>query len=338
MKSIDIDMTSNSSDIYYDIQRLLISPSRIIPLPCQRIRSNRLIRTFGSEYQFVIVAFVDEYLHSLTNLEEISRVKYILEEGFSLFGMKYSFLFSSSSQIRRKRAYFVQGTNADVMRIRSMMYPKPNDIRIPKYANYLSLFGTSDTPTISYPFESCKIMKDIRNHKNQLLTDGSGTICQQLAQKVFDIYQQYEPSPMGATMPSALQIRYAGVKGVLVVDNNAASDITLRESMIKCDIRHSTIGIVGVAKYSDFYLNREIITLIESLHIRYSSRTNDLLIWNPILAIRLLQEDQLKASISIFHDKNAAIQAIEKYVDRAVITDVVESGIDIYSDAMWSSV
>ncbi len=88
------------------LKRLVVTPSRIICLPALPIATNRLLRYFGSRYEFIVVSFRDEQLQKLQGLDVLKRVEKCLKQGITVVN-KYWLFCASGSQIRDHKAYFV---------------------------------------------------------------------------------------------------------------------------------------------------------------------------------------------------------------------------------------
>lgn len=61
-------------------------------------------------------------------------------------------------------------------------------------------------------------------------------------------------------VPSAFQIRFGGVKGVVAVDPSMIGPVQmcLRPSMIKFNSSHSSLEVLAVARPLPMYLNQQV--------------------------------------------------------------------------------
>ncbi|KAF8788983.1 RNA-dependent RNA polymerase 1 like protein [Argiope bruennichi] len=93
-------------------------------------------------------------------------------------------------------------------------------------------------------------------------SDGIGRISPELADEVYkelDVLDQ---------RPSAMQIRYAGCKGMLVVDPTLEGKvIKFRKSMKKFDSDNDSLEILKFSEKRSCFLNRPFITILEQLGI-----------------------------------------------------------------------
>ncbi|GBO32236.1 hypothetical protein AVEN_233978-1, partial [Araneus ventricosus] len=72
--------------------------------------------------------------------------------------------------------------------------------------------------------------------------------------------------------PSAMQIRYAGCKGMLVVDPRLkGKEILFRKSMKKFDSDHNSLEILKFSEKRSCFLNRPFITILEQLGVSKGS-------------------------------------------------------------------
>ena len=69
--------------------------------------------------------------------------------------------------------------------------------------------------------------------------------------------------------PIAMQIRYGGCKGMLVVDPNLKDKkIVFRKSMKKYDSNESKLGVIKLSSPRPLYLNRPLVTILDQLGIK----------------------------------------------------------------------
>ena len=327
-------ITNDSTNNYIQLKRVLVTPSRIIPLPYIAMRKCRLLRKFASNYDFVVVRFVDENKQTIRDSEALTRIEHILHQGFEIMGVVYRFLFPTSSQSRNQSAYFVAATCNEIEQIRQSFVLKNTDISIAKYASRLALFGTADCPTIQILNSDCIEINDKYLYdKNTLLTDGAGRLGLALAQQIWSEYQKVmlgNNNNILPDLPSAFQVRFCGMKGILVVDPNISPNkLYYRKSMIKCQHDDRTLCIVKTSQYTPVYLNREIITLLESLS---ASTTVDT--WNPCYKFTTMQEKELEKALSMLQDPNEAEGTLIKYLGPDIVPNS-KSGINLLMEPMW---
>ena len=101
-------------------------------------------------------------------------------------------------------------------------------------------------------------------------TDGCGNMSSELA--------DYCASKFGYSQTSAVQVRIAGVKGVLMVKPTLKGrSVELRPSMIKFDMYNDTaLNVIRCATASSAKLNRQLILCLSSLGVPDSYFVNRL--------------------------------------------------------------
>ncbi|GFR27740.1 RNA-dependent RNA polymerase 1, partial [Trichonephila clavata] len=93
-------------------------------------------------------------------------------------------------------------------------------------------------------------------------SDGIGRISSELAEEV------YKKLDVLDKKPSAMQIRYAGCKGMLVVDPRLErKTIRFRKSMKKFESDHNSLEILKFSEKRACFLNRPFITILEQLGV-----------------------------------------------------------------------
>jgi RNA-dependent RNA polymerase len=107
-------------------------------------------------------------------------------------------------------------------------------------------------------------MDDDRSTKGYMYTDGIGKVSKNLLDKISLKLQIRDLS--------VVQVRYKGVKGILVLDSTLPdSTICLRKSMIKYECKHDAaakyLDLLDWNKYKAGFLNRQTIVLLKSLGI-----------------------------------------------------------------------
>ena len=81
--------------------RAVVTPTRLVFPPSVPITTSRMSRMLASQYSLVVVAFRDENLDKIQNVEEVlTGVKEAIANGLEIMGRRFYFLCSSASQIR----------------------------------------------------------------------------------------------------------------------------------------------------------------------------------------------------------------------------------------------
>jgi RNA-dependent RNA polymerase len=67
-------------------------------------------------------------------------------------------------------------------------------------------------------------------------------------------------------LPSAVQFRFGGVKGVLTLDTRLERGIKMRKSQVKYNSQHNVLEVIGAnyARYQCAFLNKQLVTILSS--------------------------------------------------------------------------
>ena len=242
----------------------------------------------------------------------------------------FLFVCSSASQLREQKSFFIyMKTWEDVITLRKKIIPQPEVFdNSAKYLSRLGLFGTSDISAGFLSRDLFEEIDDLRARNGRIVTDGAGYIQESLARKLF---KKAEIS----VNPSPFQFRYGGMKGVLVIlpddhkeFQNKSGKILYRKSQVKFETDHTEIGIVKVAKIHDLYLNRESITLLESMFLTHTGMQD---IWNFPSTLVKNQDQYLDQTAEMLENQGAAKKELTKHMSSALITKVSES-FDLVSE------
>lgn len=230
---------------YRKVRKVILTPTRKIFVTPEIMMSNRTVNTFDHDGTRIIRAvFRDDNrgeltYHKLQNLLK-SVILNHLTEGFSICDRHFGYLGSSSSQMREAGAYFFERFSNKQLKeyLRANgQYPPPTFK--PKIYNCRKFFGEfEDAGSIplamarfGQTLTQARVCKDIKistthyklipdvcggknaNGDPYTFTDGIGKISLKLATAIAKSFK----FPNGA-VPSAFQIRFLGMKGMLVVD------------------------------------------------------------------------------------------------------------------------
>jgi RNA-dependent RNA polymerase len=286
------------------VRRLVFTPTRAYCRAPEVEMSNRVLRHFGHiSERFLRVSFMDDNLQQLTSpaltvpiapiTRELStihgfnrtelyyRVLSILEHGFELCGLKYSFLAFSANQLRDGSAWFFAG-NTNKVREWMGCFPRFN---VAKYAARMGQCFSSTFSTLTVSKEHVIDLPDIIRN-GYTFSDGIGKIAPDFALQVAESLQ-LEKNP-----PSAYQIRYAGYKGVVAQwsgDLQVQWKLGLRDSMKKFTSQHLELEVVGWSRFLPCYLNRQIVNLLTTLEVEDS----------VFEALQTAQLEQLEAFLNL---------------------------------------
>ncbi|GIX69374.1 RNA-dependent RNA polymerase [Caerostris extrusa] len=119
-------------------------------------------------------------------------------------------------------------------------------------------------------------------------SDGIGRMSNELVEEVYKHFNVEDRKP------SAMQIRYAGCKGMLVVDPELeGKTIRFRESMKKFDSDNNYLEILKFSEKRGCFLNRPFITILEQLGVKKE------------IFLKLQKEMIQKHISSMFHEGEA---------------------------------
>lgn len=262
--------------------------------------SNRVLRHFDPE-KFCKLLIRDENGKDKFNSDLAKNTDLVYEyfrntlyNGFSIGLRKYFFLVMTTSQLKVHGSWFVtpyedkNGTVIGADYIKSWIGSFQSIRNIGKYAARIGLALSSTTYTREVE-QFVEIEDTVRN--GYLFTDGVGLCSRSLATAICkDLGME--------RIPSAFQIRFAGYKGVIAVhpwldninlknENPYVADLIasviskngnlhndfkfpgliLRKSMCKFESSDRGLEIVTTSKSCDFYLNRQIIMMLEGLGV-----------------------------------------------------------------------
>ena len=313
---------------HFLIKRVVVTPSRIMPLPATPVSSNRLLRKVAnSKQEIIIVSFKDEDMSKLHGVDTLSHVASILTAGIVINNIKYQFLCSSGSQLREHKAYFVASESYDmVLHIRSSVIPEPSGFASSaKYLARLGMYGTADKHIANVHADSVTWIEDVRSEDGDLTTDGAGKITLQKAREL--------ATKLNVEVPSAFQIRYSGIKGILVCTDEQdpdlnGKDIAFRKSMQKFQNNDEDLCIVSTSKINELTLNREVITLLSAIK-------SDWLLNKTLL---MYQDNALAKSAKMFMDGLAAQEALKSYMAKTTIDELKSCGFEILNEKYWFTI
>ena len=309
---------------YIEVKRAIATPTRLVMLPPVPVASNRMIRLL-SDYNFLTVSFRDEDMSKLHECSVQSFVSSIMTEGIVINNLKHYFFATSGSQLRDHKAFFIQvSCNAEVKKLRSQIIPHPEKFSSPaKYLSRLGLYATADMgKLLEIDPHSCAWIDDLKAENGDLTTDGCGKISLTLAAQIAD--------SLCIGRPSALQIRFAGIKGMLVCTADEDPELrnkalAFRHSMKKFENADKDFCVVSYSKYNKLMLNREVITLLTAVN-------SDLLEKD----LMRKQECELQKVANIFHDKSSARIALGEFLQQENVHRL--SLINFHNEKFWFSV
>ena len=262
---------------FYVMKHITITPYSIRIKKESFHQSSRFLRLYFHNDNFIKVEFKDENdtqlysngqnSHNNSKLSGLSKLyNKVFKEGFVLCGKKYLFFLNPTNCMRanslwlleeneynKKKDYYYKDLGLD------SLYLNKN-IPFSKLLSRLSQNFTS-----SYGFKNklnkdgfkCEIIDDLKSSTGDLYNDGCGMISYDLMKEICDNMNNGE-------FASAMQIRYKGAKGVLVVNPKIeGKKILLTKSMVKFKCENTEdLEIIRFSRYSPGYLNLQIIILL----------------------------------------------------------------------------
>ncbi|KAI0325538.1 RdRP-domain-containing protein [Cubamyces sp. BRFM 1775] len=279
------ELRGNSSAI--KCYHVVVTPTRILLEGPFDTQSNRVVRKY-CEYRdyFVRLAFREEDRmnfkwpdkHGRAPIKE--RFIDVLKNGVRIAGRLYRFLGYSNSGLREHTAWFM----ADFAhpdeglvtpdRIRADLGDFHKVIHIPsKYAARIAQAFSGTDPSVRITRDQWERMEDLGTHPYEH-TDGQGTISPGLRDKIWDELVKAQPDKAKLTLkPSAIQMRFLGFKGIVVVDERLKGVcMRLRPSMDKFQARDESEAEIEIAKAFVYpgtaRLCRPLIMVLEDLGVR----------------------------------------------------------------------
>ncbi|CAI8605424.1 unnamed protein product [Vicia faba] len=265
------------------VHRVQVTPSKIYFCGPEVNLSNRVLRNYPEDTDnFLRVSFVDENMDKLRSSDLLSRSNGIemdretnvhqrvlstLKNGLEIGDKKFEFLAFSSSQLRDNSAWmFASRKGLTASDIRKWMGDFHEIKNVAKYAARLGQSFSSSRETVSVGRHEIEIISDIELTRGEIkycFSDGIGKISYALAQEV--------ATKIGCNdriVPSAFQIRYGGYKGVVAIDPNSSTKLSLRKSMCKFKSENTKLDVLSWSKHKPCFLNRQVIVLLSTLGVK----------------------------------------------------------------------
>ena len=276
-KSIQEKKTDKNKNEIYVMKRIVISPY-FIKIKKENLHpSSRFLRLYYKNNNFIKVEFQDEkecqlfshfgYKYMKSNISGFSKLyTKVFNEGFNLCGKKYLFFFSPTNCMRSNCLWLLEENE---YKEKLTYYYNALGVysafanQSIKFSKAISRVGQNFTSTTAFYhknknlFFDCEIVNDIKAPNGEIYNDGCGMISVDLMK---DICKELNKNKYS----SAIQIRYKGAKGVLVVNPKLkGKKIILTNSMVKYEVNNSeNLEICRFARYSTGFLNLQIIILL----------------------------------------------------------------------------
>ena len=289
------------------------------PVSCRlegpdRETSNRVLRRFFEHREnFCRVTFVEEdttgiHLNARSMRQLPAWMNSLLRDGVCMGGKHFQFYSFSNSQLRCASAWFVntRAPKINMRELRAFLGEFDNISSVIKLAKRQGQCFSSTVDT--FPLRSGQIdsipdfvcTQERRDVDNSLVrykfnyTDGCGLIS---AEKMQEIARTLGLE----VVPSAVQVRFQGCKGVLALNHEyfkfrPRAFVAFRDSQDK--FTSNTVDHLEICGYSrvlPFSLNRQIITLLDTLGV-------------PHRVFMRLQRDTLRCAEAAFNSRTRAYE------------------------------
>ena len=277
VKNIQEKKTDKNKNEIYVMKRIVITPY-FIKIKKENLHpSSRFLRLYYKNNNFIKVEFQDEkesqlfshfgYRYMKSNNSGYSQLyTKVFNEGFNLCNKKYLFFFSPTNCMRSNCIWLLEENE---YKEKLTFYYKDLGIysafadKSLKFSKAISRVGQNFTSTIAFYHKNknisfnCEIINDLTSSNGDIYNDGCGMISLELMKEICNELNNKKYS-------SAIQIRYKGAKGVLVVNPKInGKKIILTKSMVKYDVNNSDdLEICRFARYSTGFLNLQIIILL----------------------------------------------------------------------------
>lgn len=297
------------------VRKVTVTPTMIYFHSPTVETTNRVVRHYKQEEDFFLrVQFTDETTEGRINgssdqtrdNELYLRAFRLMNNGIRMGQWHWHFLAFGNSQIRENGAFFFCepiGAPADIVtcdKIRAWMGRFSHIKVAAKYAARLGQCFSTTRLVRGIPAPTIVNIDDVE-HKGHCFTDGVGKMSPLLAQMVAEDWQL-------DTVPSAVQFRMGGCKGVLVTWPEAKGiEVHIRKSQEKFHSEFNGLEIIRFSNFSVATLNRQTILIMSCLGV-------------PDHVFVDLLEQQLQNYNRAMTDRAFAVQLLEQYVDENQVT------------------
>ncbi|TPX31367.1 hypothetical protein SmJEL517_g05295 [Synchytrium microbalum] len=256
---------------------IIVTPTAVHYIGPQYELINRVIRDNEQLLNnFLRVQFCEEDHERMASTDHdllLKRISTFLDHGIVIGGRRYEFLHYSSSQQRNAGCWF---------------YSAPDNEKTVQWVR-----GWMENEYHTDPFTG----------RTYLFFDGIGRIGRKLGIRLWSGLGKFMPHMATFGIPTAFQLRVAGAKGMLTVDESIPeNELHLRKNMIKFEKDYYVMEVIRTAFYSPCYLNRQLILLLTTLGV-------------PGENIMTLMDEQVRRLDSIFESKEAASAVLKSMTD-----------------------
>lgn len=286
------------SESLASIHRVVITPAGFRMSGPQPENNNRVLRKYPKHHDnFIRVSFSDEDKEPMRYSTQVSndliyhdRFKKVLNKGFSIAGLRFSFLGFSHSSLRAQSCWFMAPfiQNGSLLFDRQLIQGLGDFSLIRCPAKCAARIGQafSETPTaVTIAPGVCREIPDIERN-GRVFSDGAGTMSQSIMTKIWERMPSQKKGK-----PTLFQIRFGGTcypqfltqhkcqtdannvlgaKGMISLDSRLVGDVlNLRPSMTKFPGSKSLdIELCnGAYRALPFYLNQQSIKILEDMGV-----------------------------------------------------------------------
>ncbi|KAI9846864.1 MAG: hypothetical protein M1837_003476 [Sclerophora amabilis] len=259
------------------VYKASVTPTGIYLYGPQQEPKNRVLRKYSDHLDYFLrVQFCDEDGESLhydrfASNENIfhDRFKKILDGVINIAGRGYEFLGFSHSSLRSQTCWFMAPyvEHGNLLHARVVIARLGDFSAIRSPAKCAARIGQAFSESYSSANLSQDVMQVIPDVErfDRVFSDGVGVISSSILRRMWD-----ENPQTLKRRPTVFQIRYAGAKGMISLDDRLKGDaLLLRPSMIKFSGSSATdIEICGAASRPlPMFLNRQLIKIMEDLGV-----------------------------------------------------------------------
>lgn len=256
------------------IRKVVITPTTMyVKTPTVEL-TNRILRQYSDlKDRFLRVQFTDELTFGRIWSDQVSKksdelylhVHRVLRNGIIVGGRHFHLLAWSNSQFREHGAFFFCPTpHVTCDDIRNWMGDLKHIKSVGKFAARMGQCFTTTRQVSGISIPKIVLISDIKkdiNGREWTFTDGAGKISPFYAQMIAHDHNLIDT-------PSCLQVRIAGVKGILVVwPDVPPSEVHIRPSQEKFKGPYNGIEVIKVSRYSHATLNKQVIPILNSLGV-----------------------------------------------------------------------
>ncbi|XP_040070228.1 uncharacterized protein LOC115329089 [Ixodes scapularis] len=319
------------------VRSVFFTPGRLILRPAQVHFENRVLRQFNAEFA-IRASFRDDNmeklsftLHLHSSRDDILDVVVgrAMREGLRVGSREFKFLAPSTSQLRDHGTwmYAVDEQQNTAGTIRDWMGRFDG---IPNVAKRMARMGqcfSSTEQAVLVRKHEVRMVPDMEggahpvSRKPYVFSDGVGMMSVPLAQEVYKVMKLKE-------RPSAIQIRYAGAKGMLCINPELPNQklLYLRPSMQKFPCTSSDyLEVVKVSAPRSVTLNRPLITILEQLGV-------------PADVFIRLQDDMILEFTDALVCERNAVEMLSSWAKLALpFQDLTRAGFQLTLDPFFRS-